>query len=123
MFNVPTKPFFRILIPQQKVGVHTIFPKMLDNGIIRLKIFSYRSIHFYIGDDSIIFFSKLHLKSTWKCNLFHNCTHFIGHFGETKTTSFDIIVQYLIYELEKEAKRKDASDNFDQPQHLLWLVH
>ena len=40
-----------------------MFPKMLDNGIICLKIFSCRNIHVYIGDDSIIFFfSKLHFK-------------------------------------------------------------
>ena len=67
-------------------------------------------------------FFKITLQSSWKCNLFHNYTHLIGHFGETKATSFDIIVQYLIYKLEKEAKRKDVSDNFNQPQHLRWLV-
>ena len=44
------------------------------------------------------------------------------HFEETKATFFDIIVQYLIYKLEKEAEGKDASDNLIQPQHLRWLV-
>ena len=49
-----------------KSGVHTMFSKMLDNGII-----------FHI-DDSTVVFSELHFESSWKCNLFHNCTHLIG---------------------------------------------